>query len=231
MSAPVACEFPLPIVEWTHGARLQPTADAVKVEGVIALAPRDCALVRRGAGGVCLTLDTLVHDVVATDGAIVHLNVPGPQRHRVPLHSFDWILRPRTDCTFFTSNRFLPCGASLVCCDCYSCYYYCYYYCAELSSSTSIWLELISLSPGRKKRTHERTKKLFWQRMPAATVTADACHYLLALDFDWTMIECDSDRWVVQSLLGSQHWQALAGQSGSQWTDVMDRYMQLIWEQ
>ena len=34
---------------------------------------------------VGLALDAEVHDVVATDGAVVHHDVPGPQRHGIPL--------------------------------------------------------------------------------------------------------------------------------------------------
>ena len=34
---------------------------------------------------VGLALDAEVHDVVATDGAVVHHDVPGPQSHSVPL--------------------------------------------------------------------------------------------------------------------------------------------------
>ena len=34
---------------------------------------------------VGLALDAQVHDVVAADGAVVHHDIPGPQRHRVPL--------------------------------------------------------------------------------------------------------------------------------------------------
>ena len=34
---------------------------------------------------VGLALDAEVHDVVATDGAVVHHDVPGPQSHGVPL--------------------------------------------------------------------------------------------------------------------------------------------------
>ena len=34
---------------------------------------------------VGLALDAQVHDVVPADGAVVHHDVPGPQRYRVPL--------------------------------------------------------------------------------------------------------------------------------------------------
>ena len=34
---------------------------------------------------ISLTLDAEVHDVVPADGAVVHDDVPGPQRHGVPL--------------------------------------------------------------------------------------------------------------------------------------------------
>ena len=57
----------------------------MKVEGVIAHPPGNGALLASGAGLVGLALDAQVHDVVPADGAVVHHDIPGPQRHRVPL--------------------------------------------------------------------------------------------------------------------------------------------------
>lgn len=45
------------------------------VEGMIALTPCHSALVLVGIG-ICLTLDAQIHDVVATDGTIIHRHVP-----------------------------------------------------------------------------------------------------------------------------------------------------------
>ena len=41
---------------------------------------------------VGLTLDAQVHDVVPADGAVVHHDVPGPQRHCVPLLHLESLL-------------------------------------------------------------------------------------------------------------------------------------------
>ena len=59
--------------------------DAVEVECVVAHPPGHGTLLASGAGLVGLTLDAEVHDVVPADGAVVHHDIPGPQRHRVPL--------------------------------------------------------------------------------------------------------------------------------------------------
>mmetsp|Transcript_13236 Transcript_13236/g.33618 ORF Transcript_13236/g.33618 Transcript_13236/m.33618 type:complete len:211 (+) Transcript_13236:179-811(+) len=84
-SAPILLEFPVAVVERADLPRLEPATDAVEVEGVVAHAPRDCALVRGGARLVGLALDAQVHDVVPADGAVVHHDVPRPERDRAPL--------------------------------------------------------------------------------------------------------------------------------------------------
>lgn len=70
-------EFPITVVEWAHLTVFQPTRYAVQMKSVIACAPCDRAifdsylllLVR-------LTFDAQVHDVITTNGTIVHDNVP-----------------------------------------------------------------------------------------------------------------------------------------------------------
>jgi len=57
----------------------------VEVEGVIAHTPRHGALLGGGGGLVGLAFYAQVHDVVATNGAVVDDDVPRPQRHCVPL--------------------------------------------------------------------------------------------------------------------------------------------------
>lgn len=41
-------EFPLPVVEGTHLSGLEPTGDAVEMEGVVAYSPCYCALLTGG---------------------------------------------------------------------------------------------------------------------------------------------------------------------------------------
>lgn len=68
-------EVPLAIVQWAHLTRLQPTWDAMEVKGVIAYAPGDGALLACGRCLIRLAFDTEVHDVVATNGAIVNNDI------------------------------------------------------------------------------------------------------------------------------------------------------------
>ena len=102
-SVSVLLELPVPVVEGADLPGLQPAGDAVEVEGVVTHPPGNRALLARGARLehndtmnfltynncvrhlVGLALDAEVHDVVATDGAVVHHDVPGPQSHGVPL--------------------------------------------------------------------------------------------------------------------------------------------------
>ena len=56
----------------------------MEVERVIAHSPGHGAFLAGGRGLVGLTLDAQVHDVIPADGAVIHHDVPGPQRHGVP---------------------------------------------------------------------------------------------------------------------------------------------------
>lgn len=66
-------------------ACLEPAGDAVEVEGVVALAPGNSALLRLAAALVRLAFDAQLHQVVPADGTVFHLDVPAPERHGVPL--------------------------------------------------------------------------------------------------------------------------------------------------
>lgn len=85
-SVSVHLELPVAIVEWANLASLEPTGDAVKVEGMVADAPGDGTLVRGdGQRRIGLTLDAQVHYVITADGTVVDGYVPGPQRYGGPL--------------------------------------------------------------------------------------------------------------------------------------------------
>jgi len=47
--------------------------------------PGDCALLRRRRTLVSLTFDTKIHDVVSTDRAVIHNDIPRPQHDGMPL--------------------------------------------------------------------------------------------------------------------------------------------------
>ncbi len=52
----------------------------------IARSPGDGALFRGARGRIVgLALDAHVHNVIPADGAVIHLNVPGPERNCIPL--------------------------------------------------------------------------------------------------------------------------------------------------
>jgi len=81
----VFLELPIPIVERADLPCLEPSRDAMEVEGVVANTPSHCALLARCGCLVCLTLDAKVHDVISADSAIVHDDVPRPESNGVPL--------------------------------------------------------------------------------------------------------------------------------------------------
>lgn len=88
----VLLELPVSVVERADLAGLEPTRDAVEVEGVIADAPSHSALFAGGRCLVGLAFDAEVHDVISTDGAVVDDNVPRPQRYGVPLLDLETLL-------------------------------------------------------------------------------------------------------------------------------------------
>jgi len=64
---------------------LQPSGDAVEMEGVIANPPSDGTLFIGGSALICLTFNAEVHDVISADSAIVNDDVPRPKSNSVPL--------------------------------------------------------------------------------------------------------------------------------------------------
>merc|ERR1719384_1185630 len=91
-SPPILLKLPLAIVQGADLPSLQPTRDAMKVEGVIADAPSHGALLAGVGTLVRLALNAQIHDVVPADGAIVHDNVPCPEGHCAPLLDLEALL-------------------------------------------------------------------------------------------------------------------------------------------
>jgi len=92
MFLPICCslstiflEFPISVVEWADLTSLQPSRDAVEMEGMIADSPSNGTLFTCCRCLICLTLDAQVHDMVSADSTIVYNDIPGPQSNGVPL--------------------------------------------------------------------------------------------------------------------------------------------------
>jgi hypothetical protein len=61
------------------------------------------------AGLVSLAFNAQVHDVVAANSAVVNLDVPGPERHRVPLFK-----REKVECKQILADEVLCFGTFLI---------------------------------------------------------------------------------------------------------------------
>ena len=59
------------------------------MESVVADAPSLVAFFLCGCDLVTLAFYTGFHDVVPADGAVVYVDVPGPERHRIPFFHFE----------------------------------------------------------------------------------------------------------------------------------------------
>lgn len=82
--------IPLFVVQRTHLTGLEPTRNAVEMKGVVACTPSHSALLLGArAQRVCLALNAQIHNLVATNGAIVHGHVPRPERLRLPLFHYE----------------------------------------------------------------------------------------------------------------------------------------------
>ena len=83
-------EVPVFVAKGTHLSILEPSGDAVQMEGVIALAPSQNAIFGRTLRG--LALDAGIHGVVPTNSTIIHRNVPRPESHSVPFLDLEYLL-------------------------------------------------------------------------------------------------------------------------------------------
>lgn len=86
-------EFPLTIVQRAHLTRFQPSRDAVEMERMITNAPGNGTFLTGGRCLIGLTFDAQVHDVITTNGTVVHHNVPGPQSDGAPFLNLKAFLR------------------------------------------------------------------------------------------------------------------------------------------
>ncbi len=89
--APVPSVVPLLVVQRANTSRFEPPVDAVEVEGVVALAPRDDAFLVGSL--VCLAVDARLVDQRLADGTHVDVQLPGPECDCVPLFYFKNLLR------------------------------------------------------------------------------------------------------------------------------------------
>jgi hypothetical protein len=77
-STTVLLKLPVSVVQRAHLPGLQPSRDAVEMEGVVADAPGNSAFFASCRSLVCLAFDAQVHDMVSADGAVVDNDIPGP---------------------------------------------------------------------------------------------------------------------------------------------------------
>ena len=61
----------------------------MEMESVVAGTPSLCALFRSVSNLLRLALDARLHDVVSADGAVVDVDVPGPESDGVPFFDFE----------------------------------------------------------------------------------------------------------------------------------------------
>ena len=84
--------FQCTIAQWTNVSLLQPSADTVHVEGMVAGSPRGNTLLARRQCVVDLTLDAQVQDVALAHCTRVLDEVPFPERYSlVWFYSLDWL--------------------------------------------------------------------------------------------------------------------------------------------
>lgn len=84
-SPTVFLKLPISVVQWTDLSGFQPSRDAVKMKGMIADTPSYRAFLICRRALICLTLNTKIHDMISTDGAVVDDNIPGPESNGIPL--------------------------------------------------------------------------------------------------------------------------------------------------
>lgn len=81
----ILLEFPFSVVERADLSSLQPTRDAMEMERMVAHTPGYCTFLAGGRCLIRLALDAQVHNMISTNGAIVHHDVPSPQGYGAPL--------------------------------------------------------------------------------------------------------------------------------------------------
>jgi len=88
----VLLELPVSVVQRADLASLEPTRDAMEMEGVIADAPGYGAFLAGSRCLVGLAVNAQVHDVVTANGTVVDNNIPGPESDGIPLLDFEALL-------------------------------------------------------------------------------------------------------------------------------------------
>ena len=106
LSFTVTIEVPFSVVKRADRSSLKPTWYAVEMESVVAHTPSLITLFLRICHLIGLAIDTGLHDMISADGTIIHVDVPSPQGHSIPLSNFKSLLR-WTRFDHFLSDYFL----------------------------------------------------------------------------------------------------------------------------
>ena len=81
--------FPWGVIQWTDTSLLEPSSDAVMMEGVVADSPSNDALFGGLLILIRLAVDAGLHHVAFADSAVFYFDIPRPQSNCSPFFDFE----------------------------------------------------------------------------------------------------------------------------------------------
>ena len=88
-SVSVLLELPFFVVKGTHRSSLQPSRNAMEVEGMVALTPGRRAVSLAFRHLRSLAVDAGLHDVVLANGTVINMDIPSPESDSIPFLDFE----------------------------------------------------------------------------------------------------------------------------------------------